>query len=542
MRHATAASLLVFVVSARCEDPPVPLPVLPATVENSALLAALQLPLQVEECRVFISYDGRYDEYHFPGELDRIDQINVTLGQNATDAERYDELWRLQYGRGNAVEARVCAAKAAECYRRRLTSRPDDAAVLTGLGEALINAGEPDEAEPRLRESVAAAPHGWRAWFLLARIRLEKADAIAPPPPVLLAGSLPGISMSAAPSGGGDSPNAGAVVSADVKEPERSIRWHELRKLSLEAECCLARAFEAAPHEPAVLFARTNQRKLAAQLRGGYSGWAELFSVRENLADIREAVTPDTTDPAVITIVAGIEIAAAKTRPEWTTDAAFRRQTHNILCERIEQLESIAATAKGPDAARTALYAARLSLLAGQPLRSSLHIGFAVIADPDSWRAQEVYLAVLRDSGLFRQYLSQARRVDASFNTYWSHLWLADALSQSGNDAEAMQLVIRARKDYPTAVHARLAELVLKLKIDGPKAVASVNEELDRVEADVRPYASEKLSSIPVECELLRACAQIVGGNAVIGRVTLEDLARRQPDHPRIKAALAAVE
>ena len=34
----------------------------------------------------------------------------------------------------------------------------------------------------------------------------------------------------------------------------------------------------------------------------------------------------------------------------------------------------------------------------------------------------------------------------------------------------------------------------------------------------------------------------MIGGNAVLGRTLLDDLAEREPWHPRVKASLAAVE
>ena len=86
---------------------------------------------------------------------------------------------------------------------------------------------------------------------------------------------------------------------------------------------------------------------------------------------------------------------------------------------------------------------------------------------------------------------------------------------------------------------ARLAEAILLLKMgnraDTPRIMQLLDESaavafVKTLTPQCKPYATS--------C----ACTQIVGGNAVLGRVMLDDVASRQPDNVAIKAALAAIQ
>ena len=254
---------------------------------------------------------------------------------------------------------------------------------------------------------------------------------------------------------------------------------------------------------------------------------------------MRAAITAGTADSELIAVATWFEITAAQKRLERDDDLNFRRRTYFFVCERIEQLEAIAAHADGPTAARASLLAGHLSRKIGQPFRAGLHVRFAVTADPDSRPAWEAYLASLAENGSHSEYVSAARRAAERFDTPLFHLRLADALARSGDTAEALRVIAQVQQRDPDNVAARLAEATLRLQTDGPPALSRVAELLDAAESTLRQQPN---LGGETDFALLRACAQLIGGNAALGRMMLDDLARREPNHPRVKAAVAAAE
>jgi tetratricopeptide (TPR) repeat protein len=552
---SVVVSVLIAVPSA-AQDPPLPLPVLPAATDTAALRAALRIPLDPPDYRFHFDDTGRFDVLDRSAEATaRIAAIKSKLKNNPADAERYDELrlWHHRLGGRDAV--RDCAVWASRCYRERLRTDPYNADLLTRCGEALIEAEDLPEAERRLRKAVAANPDCWRAWFLLARVQIDSAYALqAVPAPRLADESIPNVRPTAPlprslpaelrvdlPPAPEVAPPPQQVKPAGFSLPSRVVDWSEVAKLSDEAASCLDEAIAVAPHEPAMRFARCCQRKLAAEVEAATEGATmpfDPFNTPDNLADLRAAVTADTDDPEVISVVTWFEITAAQKRLERADDPAFRRQTYTLVCERIEQLECIAAGAEGPTAARAALLAAHLCRKIGQPFRAGVQVRFAIAADPDSRAAWEAYLASLAESGPPSEYVTASRRAAERFDSPAFYLRWADALARSGDTAEALHVLDQLEHREPDNVPARLAEATLRLQSEGATALPRVNELLDAAESTLRLLPP---TSWQTECALLRACSQLIGGNAALGRVLLEDLAKREPWHPRVKAALATV-
>jgi tetratricopeptide (TPR) repeat protein len=553
---SVVVSFLAAVPSA-AQDPPLPVPVLPAATDTAALRAALRIPLDPPDYRFHFDGTGRLDVLDRSAEAAaRIAEIKSKLKNDTSDAERYDELRLWHHRHGDPVSVRDCAARAARWYRERLRKDPYNADLLTRCGEALIESEELPEAERRLRRAVAANPDCWRAWFLLARLQMESAYALqALPAPAMAEEANPRPQFTSPaprpfpaalrvdlPPTAEEVPPPQSVKPAGFQLPTRVVDWAEVGKLSAEAATCLEEAVTAAPHEPVLRFARCCQRKLAAEVEAvteGANGPFDPFAIPENVADLRAAVTDTTTDPEVISVATWFEITAAQKRLDRADDPAFRRKIYCLVCARIEQLEGIAAHADGPTAARAALLAAYLSRKVGQPFRANVQVRFATAADPDSRPAWEAHLASLAESGPPSEYVAAARRAVDRFDTPPFHLRLADALVQSKDFPEALRVIEKICLRTPEFAPARLAEAALLLQTEGAAAVPRVNTVLDGVESALR---AQPALSMQTDCTLLRACAQIIGGNAALGRMLLEDLARREPWHPRVKAALAAVE
>src|SRR5947209_1013976 len=544
---------LVAVIPCPAQDPPPPAPVLPAArADTAALRAAISVPLDPPEYHFRFDATGHCEVIDRTLEANaRIAEISKSLKQDATDAERLDELRLWHHRRGDLHGIRDCAARAARWYRERLRTDPYNAGLLVRCGEAMLESGEFEEAERRLRKAVAVDPACWRGWYLLGRLQIESAYALqsAPNPfleddparqgrPMLpMPRPLPAALQVEMPPAPEVAPMPQPVRPAGFSPPVKVASAAEVRQLAVEARSCLDEAIAVAPHEPAMRFARCCQRKLAAESAEDAGRPFDPFAAPENVADIRAAITADTDDPDVIAVATWFELMAAQRRLERDDDPRFRKQTYCLVCERIERLEAIAASADGPTAARAALLAAHLCRKIEQPFRAGVQLRFAIKADPDSRPAWKAYLASLAESGPMDDYVAAARKAADRFDGPLFHLRLADALARSDDVPAALQVIERIRRRAPDYVPAALAEAALRLHDGG--GLPQVNAALDAVEAALAVHPN---GGVQTDCALLRACAQIIGGNATLGRMLLEDLAKREPRHPRVKAALAAVE
>ena len=282
MRIACLAALLVSLTVAMAQEPPAPLPVLPAATDTTALRAALQFPLDPPDYRFHFDDTGRFEVLDRSDEAaQQIAEITAKLKKDNTDAERYDELRQWHHRRGDRAAAKDCAPKAARIYRERLRTDPYNANLLTRCGEALIEAEELPEAERRLRRAVAVDPDSWRAWYDLARMQIDSAYALqSAPAPFLEEEPRPTLSpitphrptMPAElrvdlPKPPEVAPPQPQVQPAGFHMPTRAVDWSEVGKLSAEAASSLDEALAVAPDEPAVRFARCCQRKLAAEVQ-----------------------------------------------------------------------------------------------------------------------------------------------------------------------------------------------------------------------------------------------------------------------------------
>src|SRR5947209_3370188 len=171
---------LVAVIPCPAQDPPPPAPVLPAArADTAALRAAISVPLDPPEYHFRFDATGRCEVIDRTVEANaRIAEISKSLKQDPTDAERLDELRLWHHRRGDLHGIRDCAARAARWYRERLRTDPYHAGLLVRCGEALLESGEFEEAERRLRKAVAVDPHNWRGWYLLGRLQIDSAYAL----------------------------------------------------------------------------------------------------------------------------------------------------------------------------------------------------------------------------------------------------------------------------------------------------------------------------------------------------------------------------
>ena len=453
-----------------------------------------------------------------------------------------------------------CAVRAARCYRERLRTDPYNADLLTRCGEALIEADELPEAERRLRKAVAVDPDSWRAWFLLGpgcrstrptpisngRPRFWPRNRSRRPPsrPVATA-TAGGVAGGPAANRRGGAAAAAGQAGRGFQMPTRVVELGGGRQAvgrgggtSLDEALGNrpARAGRAVrPLLPAEVGGRSRARRTGPLVRSTRSPFPKTSLTaggrhrrdRRPGCDRRRHLVRDHGRPASARPDGRLGVPAADFLPGLRANRAAGGD------RRPEP------TGRRPPGPRCV--AAHLCRKVGQPFRAGVHVRFAVTADPDSRPAWEAYLAALAESGPAAEYVSACppgRRAIRRRRRF--SLRLADALARSGDTAEALRVIGRCTSREPENVPARLAEAALRVEDRRAAALPRVNELLDGVESDVAAAADRSAAR-----SIARCCGRVRRSSAAtrrLGRMLLEDLARREPWHPRVKAALAAVE
>jgi tetratricopeptide (TPR) repeat protein len=542
-----------------------PIPV----VDTVALRDALRIPLNYPQYRLRFDWAGRYSFLDRSTEAGaRITNLISQLRNDPSDAERCDELCVWHQFHDEPETAKVWAARAARFYCDRLEIEPQNSLLLVHYSEATLESGNRASAELQARKAIAVDPDRWQAWFLLARVLLERAvfepvtESDQSETKSVQASSIAASRIATAFLPGDlqlakmEPPIRSPIEQASFEAPNLD-GLKRTRRYTDEAGYCLSRALEADPKEPAVWLARCIQRQLAEDVRlridGKVAKTCDVFSIPGNLADVRAALANRPDDPELIGIATGFEVMAARSQLLEGDDRLGPRQTALVrwqlfysICKNLEQLEAISAKSDRPTAARAGLMAAYICRKIGQPFRAGLHIRCAMSADPDNHAVWEAYVAELAETGAASEYLAAASKAAARFDTLAFHLRVADALARSNEIPQALRKIQQVRQRFPDYVPALLGEAAMRLKIEGAEALPKAGVLLQIAAA--APHSDTSEAAI-TDITLLAACAYLIGGNAdgtgsraELGLRLLKDLARREPNHPRVKAALAAVE
>jgi hypothetical protein len=539
------------------QNPPLPLPVmLSAPVDTTKLRAILQIAFAQPVRHVNIMYDGWHEIGDRPAEASaRIAELRRRLRGDPTDAELYDEMrcWYALVDDRRAADD--CATKARDFYLRRLQLRPTDPDLLCRLGNLPLDWNELIDAHRRLVEAVRIDSHHWRAWLAMSQVHLllaeqhlaayqENMPSSPVAQPLTDPRNMPEILRVGFPASRQPPARQEKAMRPAGDAAPRTAQWGEIRQDFGKASTALEKAFAIAPSEPAVRLRRVEQRVFwteavaAAGCDKEAIGKATEGFEAENLLDLRAALAARPEDVDIIAIANGFEIEAAKRRVDKANPESANAETNRLLKQAAGRLDRIAAKADARTAARASVAAAWMYVQLGQEDQASVHAHFAIVADPDNPRTWEVYLALLVDDAPTSRYLSVARRCAARFDESEFQIRLADALARSGDVYEGLRVVRQLRLRKPEEFHAKLTEAVLLLKIGDGREMRHVIQLLDETSAEARETSDEGLQTL---CELLRACAQIVGGNATLGRVLLDDLAVRYPDDSRITAVSASI-
>src|SRR5437879_13772860 len=173
-----------------------------------------------------------------------IAEARKALQGDNSDAGRFFHLGQLC--RENKEEASAGAAftQAIELYRQRVESQPGDGLSLAELGKALAAAGQFEESQSVLRESIRLAPKEWKCWAALGQ-SLDEASVAA------LSGQT-----------GVNNDSAELLAARIPRGNSSSDQLNKLQKLLGEAANCFDQAVAAAPEEAGPYFRRGLHRCL----------------------------------------------------------------------------------------------------------------------------------------------------------------------------------------------------------------------------------------------------------------------------------------
>lgn len=172
--------------------------------------------------------DSMTAEEDIPDPRAAVQKLTGELTGEPSDAPRQLRIARLLRKAKDANGWRTAVDQAVALYRRRVALQPDDAATLTGLGDALVEANNTAEGESVLREAIRKSPDHWPARCVLAQSLVDQAVAA-----IFTGSSAPGAR----------NPGGSSKARPAAEGLERA------RTLNEEALALLNKAVELAPKE-----------------------------------------------------------------------------------------------------------------------------------------------------------------------------------------------------------------------------------------------------------------------------------------------------
>jgi tetratricopeptide (TPR) repeat protein len=384
----------------------------------------------------------------------QITKLRDGLKHDASDAESYQKLAELYAAINDYKAAHDAWNRAAQLYRQRLESQPQDAALLAGLGMALDGSGKTQEAESILRNAVESSPTEWKCRVALGRLLDSEARRDIE-----------------------DSPQAATAAGADVPTSDNVALAR--RRLS-EAGDCFEQAAKLAPEESEVYFRRgmhrclrsllLNQIRLAQGEKETDVDEASSPFSREALNDLKHASRLSQRDYKLIGGTALFEIYTVKARDGSVNWAGFSWSSlpddaQRSMREGMTRLENLAAD---PDRQLAAGALEVLGILQGPVLgerRSCIETLRRCLAlDPSRNQAWEVLTYTLAKSQRYDELAAACEERLKQQDSPRNHLLLAKAYEklQQWDDSEAE--ILEATKEAPDNFIANLALASVLLK------------------------------------------------------------------------------
>lgn len=359
------------------------------------------------------------------------------------DAETYLRMAELYSSVNDPVNARKTFSRAADLFRKRVESQPDDGLLLASFGRALHGAGKLDEAESTLRNAARLAPKEWKCQVALGRLldAAARRDTYA------------------------DRPASDKI----------SLTKRELT----EAGECFDRAATLAPDESEVFFRRGLHRCLETSLLNEIHLIEGLpvdevllnsqFS-QSALTDLQRASRLLPADYTLIGSTAMFEIYvfnAHQGRVNWAdfSWSSLPEKSQRSIRDALARLANLGQNLD-PHQAAGALEV--LGILQGPALHESRNcIGTlrrAVALDPSREQAWEALAATLAQLGRYDDLLAVCQDRLRQKDTARGHLLLAKTFEKLHQWDDSESEIMEALRMAPNSFSANLAEAALVLR------------------------------------------------------------------------------
>jgi tetratricopeptide (TPR) repeat protein len=229
---------------------------------------------------------------------DRIAEIEKKVTGSPADAERYLLLGDLYLDVPDYEKSRSSYVKAVSLFRKRLELEPDRPSLLCDFGDALLAAGNSNEAESVLRKATKLAPKNGACWDSLARfLETQAATKFAPT------------------KTSGDQPINGKPSAEQLASAQRLLD---------EAALCFDKGVASSTND-AMVYVQRSMHKWAQHFykqafekaRGQDDDENKLersLAANDALPDLEKAVQLDPTNPRVIGTAAIMEVFSANAK------------------------------------------------------------------------------------------------------------------------------------------------------------------------------------------------------------------------------------
>jgi tetratricopeptide (TPR) repeat protein len=470
--------------------------------------------------------------------------LRKALKGDASDAERYLQLARLYDDSRESDRAGEAARKAAELFRQRLKDRPQDGALLVGLGQALDEVDEDKEEEEVLRRAVKAAPGEARPWLALGSLLENRAVTV----------------LFNDGKGGADLSLLLAMV-LKAKPPEAKIAQGE--KLLDEARDCFDRAVKAAPRDAECYTHRGVSRVFQGMLRSAFrvvrggqeNPLADGMFCPEALDDLKTAAELGPADYRALGVAALWDTLSVKLgaslQPE-KAEAWQRRAEKNrdYLRGATDRLRPLAQEKDVGVAAGAAHVLATLEAFANNDVEAALkNVRRSVELQPTREPAWELLIGLLAKKGDPAELVAACRERLKHTDSPHNRVVLAKAYEQANRLDDAEREIRTALKQAPDDFLANLSLAALLLRRAADRdSLAQASKLLDKAEGLLEASQKEKRPSLlsgaaapRLDLDATRGIHAALTGNSQEARDLFQKVLKEDDNHKVAKPALEAL-
>jgi tetratricopeptide (TPR) repeat protein len=476
---------------------------------------------------------------------EQIARLRKDLRDDPSDAPRLLQLGRLLNDADHTNQAAVAYSNAVAAFRQQVQSRPNDAHLVCGLGEALANTSQPVEAEAMLRRAVAIAPRDPECWTQLGLFLSDSSR------PALYPENVPEEIIN----------SSIALLTTKYKPtPGQFERAEKLARGSIE---CFDHVTTLAPKDPAgferracglsfIAFIRTIKEQITApdpdRLTPALTLACTPFSA-ECLPDLRRAAELDSENPSLVAAVAfaeamgGALAQAIKKGGSGSTldrlwDALTADQAQSVQAK-MNRLAQLAESPSPKQAASALMFLGVLhSLVMGDQAAAEVRLRRAVALDPRNQQAWEALMVTLNEENRYEEMVKVGESLVKAIDSPRSHLCLAKAHEKLSHWDKVLEQAQVAVKESPNDLTAKLAMASAQIRLSD-KDLQQAGVALLKVRIDDFKEADTAVRTHGVFlCGLFLA----LDDQPEQARPLFQQVLKLEPNHDEAKKALAIVE